>query len=135
MSKAISFSFVVLSFTLMSLTAQAAQPLPTEAMYTVDSIPLPAGLTMDAVKRGVRKSLFIKDWQMREVSPGQIQAQFKKGDKYMLSVDVKYDTKSVSIAYKDSVGLNYSSSGEIHKTYNERIRDLEKLMRAELDAF
>lgn len=129
--------------TIMSLAAfslalvmpvQAAQPLPTEAMYTVNSIQLPAGLTMDVVKRGVRKALFIKDWQMRDASPGQIEAQFKKGEKYMLAVDVKYDTKSVGIAYKDSVGLNYAD-GLIHRTYNERVRDLEKAIRAELDAF
>lgn len=125
-------SFIIFSF-MLSLSAQAA-PLPTEVMYTVDSIQLPAGLTLDAVKRGVRKALFIKDWQMKEVSPGQIQAQYKKGEKYMLAVDVKFDIKSVGIVYKDSVGLNYSN-GEIHKTYNERIRDLEKMIRAELDAF
>lgn len=118
---------------MLSLSVQAA-PLPTEVMYTVDSIQLPAGLTLDAVKRGVRKALFIKDWEMKEVSPGQIQAQYKKGEKYMLAVDVKFDIKSVGIVYKDSVGLNYSN-GEIHKTYNERIRDLEKMIRAELDAF
>lgn len=116
------------------MPVQAAQPLPTEVMYTANSIQLPAGMTMEAVKRGVRKALFIKDWQIREVTLGEIQAQFKKGEKYMLAVDVKYDTKSVGIAYKDSVGLNYAD-GLIHKTYNERIRDLEKTIRAELDAF
>lgn len=116
------------------MPVQAAQPLPTEVMYTANSIQLPAGMTMEAVKRGVRKALFIKDWQIREVTLGDIQAQFKKGEKYMLVVDVKYDTKSVGIAYKDSVGLNYAD-GLIHKTYNERIRDLEKAIRAELDAF
>lgn len=116
------------------MPVQAAQPLPTEVMYTANSIQLPAGMTMEAVKRGVRKALFIKDWQIREVTLGDIQAQFKKGEKYMLAVDVKYDTKSVGIAYKDSVGLNYAD-GLIHKTYNERIRDLEKAIRAELDAF
>lgn len=116
------------------MPVQAAQPLPTEVMYTANSIQLPPGMTIEAVKRGVRKALFIKDWQIREVTLGEIQAQFKKGEKYMLAVDMKYDTKSVSIAYKDSVGLNYAD-GLIHKTYNERIRDLEKAIRAELDAF
>ena len=52
-------------------------------MYTANSIQLPAGMTMEAVKRGVRKALFIKDWQIREVTLGDIQAQFKKGEKYM----------------------------------------------------
>lgn len=131
--KAISHSFIVLSFMLLSLHAQAVS-LPTEALYTVDSIQLPAGSTMDSVKRGLRKALFVKDWQQREVGPGHIQAQYKKGEKYMMAVDVKYDAKSVSIAYKDSVGLSYAD-GLIHKTYNERIRDLEKMIRAELDAF
>lgn len=133
MSKTIFHCFMILSLVFMPLAVQAAT-LPTEVMYTVESIQLPPGLTMDAVKRGIRKSLFIKDWQIREVSPGLIQAQFKKGEKYMIAVDVKYDTKSVGIVYKDSVGLNYSN-GEIHKTYNERIRDLEKMIRSELDAF
>lgn len=131
MRKILSLAFFWLA---MVMPVQAAQPLPTEVMYTANSIQLPAGSTMDAVKRGVRKALFTKDWQMREVTPGEIQAQFKKGEKYMLAVDVKYDTKSVSIAYKDSVGLNYAD-GLIHKTYNDRIRDLEKTIRAELDAF
>lgn len=133
MSKTLFRSFFVLSLMLMSLGIQAA-PLPTEVMYTVDSIQLPPGLTLDVVKRGVRKVLFLKEWQIREVSPGLIHAQYKKGEKYMLAVEIKFDTKSVAIVYKDSVGLNYSN-GEIHKTYNERIRDLEKMIRAELDAF
>ena len=63
--------------------SRAAQPLPTEVMYTANSIQLPAGMTMEAVKRGVRKALFIKDWQIREITLGDIQAQFKKGEKYM----------------------------------------------------
>lgn len=111
-----------------------AKDLPVAPLYQPEPIQIPAGTTVEQVKKGVRKGLYLKDWLIRDIGPDQLHGQFNKGDKYTISVELKYDAKIVGISYKDSAGLNYGG-GLIHKTYNERIRDLEKAIRAELDAF
>ena len=95
-------------------------------------------MTVEDAKKAVRKAMFNKDWQILDVEPGHLQGKFrkldKKGEKYNITVGVKYDAKAVSISYKDSVGLNYND-GLIHHTYGARVKDLEKAIRAELGAF
>ena len=46
-------------------------------------------------------------------------------------VEVTYDTKTYSIAYKDSVNLDFAN-GTIHKNYNGWITNLDRAIRANL---
>jgi hypothetical protein len=103
-------------------------------METPRPIQVPAGTTIDAVKRAVRKAMYLKDWQISEAGPDRINGLYKKGVKYTIEIEVTYSPQSVEFKYKNSSGLNYEG-GLIHRTYNERLADLEKAMRAELDAF
>jgi hypothetical protein len=117
-----------------SEVAQAKDPLQTTLMYTPDTIQVPGSATVEQVKRAIRKELYLKSWEIRETGAGQLQGQFRKGEKYSIVLDISFDAKTVNIRYKDSSGLNYGGR-EIHRTYNERVQDLEKAIRAELDAF
>lgn len=122
-------------FAILAAGVVHAKDLPTVPILAPILIQVPAGASAEDVKKAVRKAMFLKDWLIRDIGPGHLQGQFIKGEKYTIVVDVKHDAKSVGIGYKESTGLNYGSNGTIHKTYNERVKDLEKAMRAELGAF
>ena len=128
------FTFLILVFAAFTTTSSQAGSPPTAPLYNPAAIQVPDGTTLDAVKKAVRKGLYLKDWQISDAGPDRLAGLFRKGDKYSISVEIEYSPKSVGIKYKDSNGLYYDA-GIIHRTYNERVLDLEKAIRAELDAF
>ena len=134
MLKTIFRLFAVLPFlTLIIMPAHAARTAP---LYTPEPIQVPAGRSADAVKKAVRKALFDKGWEAREIGPGHLQAKHTKSgrkESHTAIVDVKFDTKTVRIGYKSSENLNYNKEdGSIHKTYNGWVKYLEKNIRANL---
>ena len=138
MSRAIIRLFAALPFAaLLAMPAYAANTAP---IYTPEPIQVPAGKSSEDVKKAVRKALFERDWETREIGPGHLQGKHTKSggkDKLHVAVlDVRFDAKSVRIGYKDSQELNYDKeSGVIHKTYNNWIRNLEKNVRANLGSY
>ena len=136
--KSIVNIFAVLLFTTLAASAVYAKELPVSPIYTPDTIQAPAGMTAEEVRKAVRKAMFLKDWQILDVDSGNVQGKFRKldknGEKYRIVVNIKHDAKGVRISYQDSAGLNHSD-GLIHSTYGNRVKDLEKTIRAELGAF
>lgn len=122
---------------LVALPSHAAKTAP---IYTPEPIQVPAGKTAAEVTKAVRKAMFDRGWDIREISSGHLQGKHtKSGGKDRLHVavlDVRFDTKSVRISYNDSKELNYDkSAGIIHKTYNNWARNLEKSIRSNLGAY
>lgn len=138
MSRAIVRLFAALPFVvLLAMPAYAANTAP---IYTPEPIQIPADKSAEDVKKAVRKALFEKDWEMREIGPGHLQGKHaKSGGKdrqHVAVLDVRFDAKSVRISYKDSQELDYDkAAGVIHKTYNNWVRNLEKNIRANLGAY
>jgi hypothetical protein len=138
MPRSIIRLFAILPFiALLAVPAYAANTAP---LYKPEPIEVPAGKSADDVKKAVRKALFDKDWEIREIGPGHLQGKHTKsggkGKLHVAVLDVRFDTKSVRIGYKDSQELNYDKdSGVIHKTYNNWVRNLEKNIRANLGAY
>lgn len=124
----------------VALFAAPAYAANTAPIYNPEPIQVPAGKSADEVKKAVRKAMFDRDWEIREIGPGHLQGKHTKSggkDKMHVAVlDVRFDTKSVRISYKDSQELNYDKeAGKIHKTYNNWARNLEKSIRANLGAY
>jgi hypothetical protein len=123
-------------FVMLVMPAHAARTAP---IYAPEPIQVPAGKNADAVKKAVRKALFDKGWETREIGSGHLQGKYSKsgrGVTHVAEVDVRFDAKSVRISYKDSQELNYDkAAGVIHKTYNNWVRNLEKNVRANLGAY
>lgn len=137
MLKATYRVFVLLPFlALITLPAQAARTAP---IYTPEPIQVPAGKNAEAVKKAVRKALFDKNWEAREIGPGHIQGKHTKSGKkesYTAIVDIKFDAKTVRLSYKGSENLDYNQAERtIHKTYNNWMRYLEKNIRANLGSY
>jgi len=138
MSRSIIRLFAALPF--VAFLAMPAHAGNTAPIYTPEPIQVPAGKSAEDVRKAVRKALFDKDWEVREIGPGHVQGKHTKSggkDKLHVAVlDVRFDSKSVRISYKDSQELNYDKeSGVIHKTYNNWVRNLEKNIRANLGAY
>lgn len=138
MLKAIKTLFGVLSCAaFITIPAHAANTAP---IYKPEPIQIPAGKSAEVVKKTVRKAMFDKEWEIREIGPGHLQGKHTKNggkDKLHVAViDVRFDAKSIRISYKDSQVLNYDqAAGVIHKTYNNWVRTLEKNIRAGLGAY
>lgn len=126
--------FALLSFVALSPAVSQARSQPIEPLYKPDPIQVPAGNSLASVKRAVRKGMYLKEWQIRDAGSNVLEGMYLKGEKYSITVEIEYSDKAVTIRYKDSAGLDYSG-GAIHRTYNERVLNLEKAIRAELDAF
>lgn len=136
MPRNIAFLFSVLPFVALLATPAHAGP-KTAPIYNPPPIQVPAGQSLEAVKKAVRKSLFERDWETREIGPGHLQGKHTKSGKngdYTAVVDVKFDSKTVRITYKSSENLNYSN-GSIHKTYNNWATNLERTIRGNLGAY
>lgn len=134
MKKNVLSTVLILLITAFTISNTQASSSPLETMYKPAPIQIPAGTTLEAVKRAVRKGMYLKDWTISDAGPNRLGGEFKKGDKYSINLEIEYSPTSVNIHYKGSSGLNYDN-GRIHRTYNERVLDLEKMIRAELDAF
>jgi hypothetical protein len=70
-------------------------------------------------------------WQMQPEGPGRLKGTLNVRS-HMAVIDVTHDTKSYSIKYRDSTGLN-AKDGTIHKNYNGWVQNLDKRIRNELN--
>lgn len=124
---------------LVALLAAPAHAGKHDPLYTPEPIEVPAGTSGEAVKKAIRKALFDKGWDAREIGPGHIQGKHTKtsrDESYTAVVDIKYDSKAVRISYKDSENLNYEKSDNtIHGTYNKWIKNIERNIRSNLGSY
>ena len=112
----------------------------TDPLYNPDPIPVSDNKNLERVKSDIHKALLDKDWQVKHLGPGHLEAKqvaTGKGDKvYVAVIDVKYDTKTVRITYKESKGLEYNKEkNEIDSRYTRWVRKLEKEIRKRLESY
>lgn len=110
----------------------------TAPLYNVKDAPVavpkpPA--TMEQLSSVIRSAGNSLGWQMKEKAPGHT-----VGTLYLRShvavVDIRYDTKSYSITYRDSTSLRYSEGDDgpsIHSNYNGWIQNLDKAIKVRLN--
>ena len=111
-----------------------------DSLYTPGPIVVPDGKSLERVKTDVHKALLDKDWQVRHPRSGRIEAKLidiGKADSVRAAVIyINYDAKIVTIAYKDSRGLNYNKpKNEIDRQYTRWVRALEKNIKKSLASY
>lgn len=101
-------------------------------IYNVSAAPVVANkaVTMEDVQKAIVRAGVGLGWQMKPVEPGLIVGTLNLRT-HMAMVDIKYDTKTYNITYKDSSNLNYSGDS-IHKNYNGWIQNLDSGIRSQL---
>jgi hypothetical protein len=101
-------------------------------VYDVNQAPITASraVSMSEVEQTIRQAGAGLGWQMVPKGPGNIEGTLILRD-HRAVVDIKYDTKSYSIKYKDSSNLQYDGT-QIHANYNGWVQRLDNTIRARL---
>lgn len=101
-------------------------------IYEVQQAPLVASraLSMAEVERAIRTAGAGLGWQMVERGSGNLEGILFLRE-HRAVVDIRYDTNSYSIRYKDSSNLNYDGS-TIHPNYNGWVQNLQRAIRAQV---
>lgn len=109
--------------------AQRGHPI-----YNVQSAPIvtPPGksVSMQQVTTAIMRAGSRLGWQMQPEGPGKIAGRLAVRQ-HLAVIDVEYDTKTYSIKYRDSSGLN-AEGGTIHQRYNTWIHNLDRNIKSEL---
>jgi hypothetical protein len=87
-------------------------------------------VSMSEVEQAIRQAGVSLGWQMVPKGPGSIEGTLLLRD-HRAVVDIKYDTKTYSIKYKDSSNLQYDGTS-IHSNYNGWVQRLDNTIRARL---
>jgi len=103
-------------------------------IYDVQNAPVVASraLSMTEVEQSIRVAGAGLGWQMVPRGAGSVEGTLLLRT-HRAVVDIKYDTKSYSIKYKDSSNLQYDGS-TIHSNYNGWIQNLERAIRGAVSA-
>ncbi len=87
--------------------------------------------SVDDVKKAILRAGATLGWNMKEEKAGHIIGTIHLR-KHMAQVDIKYNTKSYSITYRDSQNLNYDGTN-IHGNYNGWVQRLQQNIQSQLN--
>ncbi len=105
----------------------------TQPIRNVTDASVPkAGLTDEQMAAAIKRAGVGLGWAMVEKEPGKIEGTLHLR-KHVAVVDIDYNPKTYSIAYKDSTNLDYNAKGpKIHKNYNGWIENLDNAIKTQL---
>lgn len=87
------------------------------------SFAAPAGqLTMEEVQDAIIRAGSSLGWRMKPVAPGHIVGVLHIRT-HVAKVDIRYNTQTYDILYKDSKNLEYTGK-KIHRNYNSWVQNL-----------
>jgi hypothetical protein len=103
-------------------------------VYNVASAPLnaPPTATLQDIQRAIVRAGATGGWQMTPKEPGYIVATLTRRS-HTAVVDIRFDTQTYSITYKDSANLNYDGTN-IHSNYNSWIQLLQTQIQNQVAA-
>lgn len=108
----------------VALSAAGCGTSQPRASYTDLPIATKTNPTLGQVTAAIMRAGPVKQWQMKEVRPGLIEATRSwGGGKHQIVVNLTYTTKRYSIEYKSSQNLK-ARSGSIHWSYNREVNRL-----------
>jgi hypothetical protein len=104
--------------------AVAACANPPVQNVTDAPLGFPPETSLEQVQQAILMAGVKRDWKMRVIKPGLILANHSRSNHYA-SVEISFTTQTFSIAYNDSVALQYDGES-IHPTYNRWIDFLQQ---------
>ncbi len=117
-----------------------AQAATIDPLYQPEAIQVPSGKTTEQVRQVIHKVTNDKNWEVRDVGTGHIEARyFKKSRRNKVIsavIDFHFDSRAIRISYRESEGLDHNSQdGTIDSTYNKWVRTFEKRLRKALNSY
>ena len=108
----------------VALSAAGCGTSQPRASYTDLPIATKTNPTLGQVTTAIMRAGPVKQWQMKVVRPGLIEATRSwGGGKHQIVVNVTFTTKRYAIEYKSSQNLK-ARSGSIHWSYNREVNRL-----------
>jgi hypothetical protein len=116
----------------IAVTLLLAAGCRTAGIYRVPRSPIavPPTTTMAQVSDAIWAAGRREGWRVREVSPGQVNAE-KAVRTHRALVRIDYDTRGFGITLLEADNLLYDGT-HIHKAYNLWVQQLEKSIQDEL---
>lgn len=128
--------FVCMLAWLGGFTAAAHAGRAPVPLYTPEPIAIPARATPAQVETAIREAIRERGWTGNLAAPGHFVAVLHVR-KHIAKVDIRFNAKTVTMAYRDSVLLNYAKEDgreTIHNNYNGWVMNLERGIRAAIAA-
>lgn len=121
---------------LVSVIALVGVGCRTNPVYNVDGAPVvtnsTGGVSIDAVGKAIIRAGTSLGWQMKQLGSNDIVGTLALR-KHVAVVDIKYDSRTYSIKYRDSQNLDYDGTS-IHQNYNGWVKNLDRAIRTQLTA-
>ena len=129
MNKLARITVITITAALVFLAGCRSAPI-----YNVDNAPvdISAKHSSKDIKKAIRRAGISLGWVIKDKKPGQLIGTLNLRT-FTAIVDIRYNNKTYSITYKDSVGLNYDGTN-IHKNYNSWIQNLNRSIQGQLAA-
>jgi len=92
-------------------------------------------VTPEQVRGAILGGAVSKGWQPSDAGPGKITANILVRNKHRVVLDIAYDTRQITITYRESTNLDYEmvdGKALIHPNYNRWIQNLIQGIRVEL---
>ncbi len=118
--------FVLVGVLLIFLLAGLSDVHARREPIAKRDVGVPCAMSLEKVKKGIRRGLSVRNWHAVEKEPGVMVATIYVR-RHVLILDIMYDTNFVRIRYKDSENLNYTKKGKeefIHSGANKWIRNV-----------
>lgn len=132
----------LLSALALVLSLAVSSPVWARASVPIENLPnnpavAASGkvLTLDEVKRTIQMAAMLKNWSLEDKGPGAMVATLNVRGKHTIMVNITYTANSYSLAYHNSINMNYANDGGlelIHPNYNKWVQDLRKAIQIEL---
>ncbi len=129
---------------LLPLIALLLPPSTAEAKPRLEPVYNPAsisvkGMSKSQVKQGIKRALYRRGWQAKDVKSGLIRATYTKASRktsLKAVINIYYSNKSIRIKYYSSKGFSYDkAAGIIHRRFNGWVKNVEKDIKVEFNAF
>ncbi len=117
---------ILIVTTLLMVLAACSSRVPV-VDYPDQEIITRQTLTLEQVETSIIQAGKVRDWVMRVKAPGHIVATLSAAPR-VAELDIRYTTKTYSITYKDSTGMEYKK-GKIGNRYNKWVANLDRDIR------
>lgn len=131
---------ILLGLFMLPLVALLLPPSNVEAalLYTPPTIKV-NGMSRSQVEKGIKKALYRRGWQAKKIKSGLIRATYVKASRktsLKAVINIYYSKNSIRIKYNSSEGFSYNKAdNSIHKRFNSWVKNVEKDIKVELNAF
>lgn len=90
-------------------------------------------LSLSKVEATIKKGAMRRGWISKRIKPGLLEVRNNVRGRYLVVLNISFDTRGYKIMYKESQNLKYDpQTNKIHPNYNKWVANLERDINYEL---